>query len=62
MFNIFDHKGNANQNHNEIPFHKIKISIIRKTKGMAQVVEALTSNPSTIKRIENKGLEVWFKW
>ena len=32
MLNITNHKGNANQNHNEISFTPIRMPIIKKTK------------------------------
>jgi hypothetical protein len=31
MLTIFGHKGNANQNHTEIPPHPIRIAIIKNT-------------------------------
>ena len=33
MLNITNHQGNANQNHNEIPPHTFRMTIIRKTKN-----------------------------
>jgi hypothetical protein len=33
MLNIFNHKGNANQNYTKIPSPPVKLAIIKKTKN-----------------------------
>ena len=33
MFNITNHQGNANQNHNEIPSIPVRMAIIKKTRS-----------------------------